>query len=259
MAVQETWISTKTLDIKIKDYKVIKTSPNDTRGTGVAFIIKNNIKIKNIFIKNLYKGIEYISIVVIFKNFRNIKFVSIYIHPYAKKEDIEYTLNNLNLKNTIIMGDFNAHSRIWSQGQPNQRGNLIEEYLKENNMKILDLKLKPTYCPLNKDTKNSSPDLVAYKNNLKAYIKNGRIGIDIGSDHLPIIFNIKQEKITTTISRNKHWILNSFSEKDYLDKIKNDMNELEDNKKCSYYLVSKIILKSPDGLTGKAYGFDCVW
>ena len=170
MALQETWINKNTFKIKVKNYKLINTAPNDTKGTGVAFIVKNDIKIKNIVIKNLNKGIEYISLVIIFKNFKNIKFISIYIHPYAKNEDIEDTLSKFNTKDTIIMGDVNAHSPIWSQGTPNKRGNIIEEYFIKNNMKLLDLKLQPTYCPINEKTKNSSPDLVAYKNNLKGYI-----------------------------------------------------------------------------------------
>ena len=244
MAVQETWINKKTIEVKIKNYKLIKTDPNDTKGSGVAFIIKNNIKIRNITIKNLNRGIEYISVEISFKNFKNIKFICIYMHPYAKKEDIERMMPKINTKDTILMGDFNAHSPIWSQGKQNQRGIQLEEFFKENNFKILNLNLKPTYCPLNTKVRNSSPDLVTFKSSLKRFINSGRIGKDIGSDHLPILFNLKKEKEKQPINRHKHWILSSLNENEYIENIKNEIIKLNINNRCSYKLFSKIILNS---------------
>jgi endonuclease/exonuclease/phosphatase family metal-dependent hydrolase len=51
---------------------------------------------------------------------------SIYIHSYAKKGSINSIMEWAN-NNTILMGDFNAHSQEWSRGKPNDLGAELEQ------------------------------------------------------------------------------------------------------------------------------------
>ncbi len=78
-----------------------------------------------------FQGIEIKTISGHLKNFHS------YITPSYKFkiEDIRKTFPH---KRSIIVGDLNAHSRLWGCSESNKRGKIIEEILTENNLVVLN-------------------------------------------------------------------------------------------------------------------------
>lgn len=73
---------------------------------------------------------------------------------------------------------------------------------------------KPSWVGVNK--KKGSPDIITYDKLLNKYIVDQKIGDEVGSDHLPLLFKIHISVIKIKyVNRRKHWILKSFDEEIY--------------------------------------------
>ena len=87
----------------------------------------------------------------------------------------------------VIAGDMNAHNDMWSNGPPNVLGTDIENWCLDNNFQVANSGV-PTF--LSYSTANSSaPDLTLCAPGV--IVSDWCIGDSIGSDHLPIMFTIK--------------------------------------------------------------------
>lgn len=101
-SLNETKLSSKSL-FKIHNYKIYRND-RDSRGGGVAIILRNNIKHSQLAIPPL-KSLEAVGVTVYFKNY-SLNIISVYKPPSLKlcKLDLK-KLFLLNSK-TIILGDF---------------------------------------------------------------------------------------------------------------------------------------------------------
>ncbi|MCU7859181.1 MAG: endonuclease/exonuclease/phosphatase family protein, partial [Candidatus Thiodiazotropha sp. (ex Lucinoma kastoroae)] len=208
-AVQELWlIKNKTL--KIRQYKFVHTAHTSQRAVGTGFLIHRDVRYKIVKKFNLNQGIEFVVIEASpNKTEAFIRYISVYIHPYAKKGAINFLMEWTD-RNTVLMGDFNAHLPAWSIGTPNTRGEELYEECCLYNIKILGNKDFPTL--MSKTTKtSSSPDLIAVGTKVEKTVSNWTLGGDIGSDHLPIHITVthrgKDNQSIIVQHSRLHWIL----------------------------------------------------
>lgn len=125
---------------KIKsNYKLISTDVTDRRGSGVAVLIKNELKYNIVEIERINYEVELIVYEIKLK-YEWLRIINVYIHPNAKIEHVIEIEKYLNKSSTIIVGDINAHHKTWSQGKPNTRGVTIKNMLDRQNMKICNKK-----------------------------------------------------------------------------------------------------------------------
>lgn len=77
---------------------------------------------------------------------------SCYISPNSKIEEFEQYLQNIEdsiqnkkQKKIIIGGDFNAKSMLWGGKQTDKRGNILEEWMIQNELTTINIGNTPTF------------------------------------------------------------------------------------------------------------------
>ena len=98
-------------------------------------------------------------------------------------------------EDTLVGGDLNAHSNLWDFEQPtDSRGDLVMDWMLEKDMMCVN-DGSPTRT--NRVTGGtSSPDITLVHSNWSNKVE-WSVGEDLGSDHLPIVVQVKL-KITAT-------------------------------------------------------------
>ncbi|GBN36731.1 hypothetical protein AVEN_188670-1, partial [Araneus ventricosus] len=111
---------------------------------------------------------------------------SIYRPPHGSISTLE--LNNIFNSNSkcIAVGDFNAKHRAWSSGTWNSNGNIIHDYIRNNNL-ILLAPCEPTHFP-NHSNNPSTLDFGILKN----FSSGDANSINaLSSDHNSVFFEIE--------------------------------------------------------------------
>lgn len=116
-------------------------------------------------------------------------------------QDIEHLENLLNdmsptlrSKGTkaIIAGDFNSKSPLWTNHKSNRRGAVIEEWIAENNLVLLNEGYKPTFVSENY---SSVLDLTFVSSDLNVHVSNWNVIEEESlSDHNYIVFEVTNTK-----------------------------------------------------------------
>ena len=122
---------------------------------------------------------------------------NLYSPPRTEERSIDWVPAS---KNCLIAGDFNGHSGIWDPFQPeDSMGSKIADYIVENDLICCN---NGTPTRVNRVTGGlSTPDITLASRNLENAIEWNTIN-ELGSDHIPIVFEIKNEK-TKTIPTEK--------------------------------------------------------
>ena len=193
--LQETFL-TQEVKIKLKNYIVIRKD-RTRHGGGVLVGVEKNIGYTEI---NIGSNLEVIAINTVIQN-RIYSIVNIYLPPNRNicKQELDQLQNKLE-KDLIIAGDMNAHHHRWNSPYLNNRGKIIDEFLEQNHLTVLNNK-ENTYYHHNKQ--NSNIDLAI--TNLTNFCKwNYFIHEDLsGSDHFPILMSHKMNKVIISRSFNK--------------------------------------------------------
>lgn len=165
--------------------------------------------------------------------------MSIYIPPSCNIADLD-SLYEIKTENTIIGGDFNAHHTDWSVGRKNIRGDHISNWINTKNLKILNNKKDITHP--GKCKKSSTPDLVLAGLIENISTINTAVLEGIGSDHLPILINLKFRFIENT--KKFKVIIKNVDTVGFQNCIKQSIKELQNAKFwCPTYksIIGKII------------------
>jgi Reverse transcriptase (RNA-dependent DNA polymerase)/Endonuclease-reverse transcriptase len=177
----------------------------DTRGGGVAIIIKNNIKHK-LLPHTKTTLIENISI-EIFQNNKSVIVTSIYVPGSISaaqssthfKNDIRKLTSHS--KSFYICGDFNAKHRDWNNFRANKNGNLLYDAYCEHNF-LIKYPSEFTRFPNDRRSNPSTIDLVL-TNGLQATSEFKCH--PMSSDHVAITFSIHSKDKTETFNEKaKH-------------------------------------------------------
>nr|AMS38363.1 hypothetical protein [Bactrocera tryoni] len=137
-------------------------------------------------------------------NIQGIYFVSCYARPSAAITEFEDFLLRLSLETRgktpiIIAGDFNAWSTAWGSRCTNHRGRLIQEYLSQTHLTIMNTGTQNTY---QKGNKGSIIDIMFANDSLSRHIKWAVSNIYTNSDHMAIIAQISYSREPELLSRN---------------------------------------------------------
>ena len=132
---------------------------------------------------------------------------NLYISPNAafNANQLEALVNQLDSP-FIVLGDFNAKSRIWGSETENSRGQLIEDYLERNEVCIMNNGLPTRFDTYSGNT--SALDLTLCSPQLQARFDWTTEDETHGSDHFPIIIsteNAPSHKRPTFIEKKADW------------------------------------------------------
>ena len=200
--IQETkFAPASTIDLKgFTAYHHIHTE-NQIASGGTTIYTDNNSLHRQVHLKTTLQAIA-----VRVTLHRPITICSVYIPPNYPLKITQ--LNNLKLqlpKPFILLGDFNAHSPLWGDKPTDQKGKIIEDFLFQNNICLLNDK-SPTYR--NRSTFNTSsidltfctPDLIP---DLEWSVLDDR------TDHFPILLknnSLQNDPIPERFNFKKaHW------------------------------------------------------
>ena len=131
ICLQETWYNDNQNTIHIPDYKLIAKNRDGFRG-GCAFYIHNTITF-NTFQQNHLSNIE-AQIIQIYYGDESFYVVN-YYNPCKKLQIsiLEALISQVREgANVIVLGDFNSHNPIWGSPTINQNGEILENFIAEN-------------------------------------------------------------------------------------------------------------------------------
>ena len=196
--IQETKLTEKSRTPRLHGYTAVRQDrPNaEFPGGGLLTYVKDDIAFRKIGgAKN--GSTEALSISIQQNVGKWLDITNLYSPPRSEERIIDWIPAT---KNCLIAGDFNGHSGIWDPFQPeDSMGSKIADYIVENDL-ICCNNGSPTR--VSRVTGGlSAPDITLASKNLENAIEWNTIN-ELGSDHIPIVFEIKNEK-TKTIPTEK--------------------------------------------------------
>jgi len=211
ITIQESKLTDKSKTPTIPNFTTVREdrkSPN--AGGGLITFIKSTITFTEIKPTLPNSHIEHQIIKLHLNQNHHLHIANIYIPPRDTKsphhatetQTITNCLEHLTaLENTLITGDFNAHSPLWYSPTTDQRGETIELALTSSNHAILNQD-QPTRLPNNPNQQPTSPDITTISNNLQPKT-SWTTTTKLSSDHLPIIITFQTKaKFHITSNRN---------------------------------------------------------
>jgi hypothetical protein len=188
ISLNETFLKPNTT-FEIEGYNIIRSDRLDRPGGGAALCIKSNIKHSEINTSKLNNNDNACGLSIKINNIVSTIF-SIYSPP---KEPLNSELFNhiiLTHKHFIILGDLNAHNKLWHCKKENSYGRQLESLTNEHNIQIINNQTV-TY-PAGK----SILDLTLLSKNLLTFPRKFKVLNDHISDHLPTLTVIKDIKLS---------------------------------------------------------------
>ena len=215
ITVQESKLTDKSKSPHIPNYTTVRDDRKaETVGGGLLTFIKSSITFTEIKPNLPNSNIELQLVKLHLQQNQHLHIANVYIPPRdttnphhdLEQQNITTCLTYLtSLDNTLITGDFNAHSPLWYSPITDQRGETIEHILTSSNHAILNLD-KPTRLPNNPNQQPTSPDISTISNNLLSKT-SWTTTTALSSDHLPITITI-HTKAKFHISSNLHTFTN---------------------------------------------------
>ena len=125
-------------------------------------------------------------------------YMDILVDPISDKLEQLVQLVNSKKATLILCMDTNAHSVLWGEKRTNYRGSLVEEFIVQNDLKILNQGNIPTY-----ERKNARSIIDITLCNKSDIIQDWRVNPDlVESDHRIIQFAIEQCETVLKVQRN---------------------------------------------------------
>ena len=188
VCIEETFLKEKHQSPRINGYDIIRKDRTNKEQGGLAIYIKIGLNFNVLSIqdnKNLEaQGIEIKTI------HGHLKIINAYVPGNnVDKEDLAPICNN---KRTILVGDFNAHNKMWGCTETRPRGRLLEEIITENRMVVLNTG-QATHIISNQSTSNSVIDLSICTQDIALNTRHVVTNSNMGSDHLASITIVNEE------------------------------------------------------------------
>ena len=213
ISLNETLLSGKNT-ISIQGYTTILLN-RPSQGGGIALLLKNNIKHDEV-IKIFIDKHEIIQCKILLENNQHVYITSLYIPPHAKLNVELLTL--LNKDNTILVGDLNCKHMKWGCNTTNKNGKTLKENLYDSGLENINLPLN--YLHIKKNTTKYDRIQQVLTSIARTFqIENVKPGENLGSDHLPIYFDVTFKLKTLDNTRKLYHKINYNNVKEILSKI----------------------------------------
>lgn len=237
ICLQETLLKPNKI-FKLFGYNTYRTDGeyvNKARG-GVAICVDSRIRSDEVILNNC--NLEIVCVKVFFPV--EITICNCYIPP-----DTQIHLHDLqNIKNQItgpciFLGDFNAHNVLWGSTSLNVRGQIIENFIDNNDLIILNSNM-PTH--LNTHSGNTSIIDLAIVTPVLSTLFWFQTNDDLcSSDHYPIWLSMYSSVLSE--SRRPRWILDKADWKSYATQVSFDQTytECDDVDNINLHITEQII------------------
>lgn len=190
--IQETWTKPDQI-IKINSYNAISKSRVNSNGGGLAILVKDDIPFYpyqsqsfNI-IEHLESKIKLLDLEINLVNFYNPNQLNI---RQSEEEFYQILENNRLNRYSIIGGDINAASGMWNlDGKEDRLGKLIADVITTSTYSVINSG-ENTRMNLYNHTQ-SAIDITLASQEIIPFINWKVIDDTLGSDHMPIIINLK--------------------------------------------------------------------
>ena len=185
-AFQESKLNENTVLPELGDFELIRKDRTKDAGGGLAFLIHKNIKYQKLPDLPPDLHLETLGIKI-----NDISIFNVYLPPVTScsqgyNPDFSALLN---MKDSIIIGDFNAHDALWFSSLSDARGNALAELIGDSAFGVLNCD-KPTRIPTTGQP--TSPDLSLASLSLLPVIEWDTI-TKFSSDHVPIQISIQAD------------------------------------------------------------------
>ena len=204
--VQETKLMKSSVTPRMDGYTAYRADRQNISGGGLIAYVKRDLDFQKIGCRSK-TATEVLSLRVKLNKKTWVDISNVYIPPAnSLGQEIKFSPDIIRTSpNSIICGDFNGHSPMWDQIQPQDaRGEETEDWIIDNELSILNGEA-PTR--LNKVTTNwSTPDL-----SLSGSTWSGRHNWSLvdcigGSDHLPILISLQTKvRFQPVLGRIPRW------------------------------------------------------
>ena len=138
--LQETFLK-NTDNINFKNYSLYNhiATENQKASGGSSIIVKSNVPHRQIDINS---NLQAVAVNVTLS--KSITICSLYLPPHCKfsKHDLENLINQLP-RPYLLLGDSNSHSKLWGCLDTNDKGEIIENFIAENDLCLFNDK-QPT-------------------------------------------------------------------------------------------------------------------
>ena len=214
--LQETFLK-NTDNINFKNYSLYNhiATENQKASGGSSILVKSNVPHRQIDINS---NLQAVAVNVTLS--KSITICSLYLPPHCKfsKHDLENLINQLP-RPYLLLGDFNSHSKLWGCLDTNDKGEIIENFIAENDLCLFNDK-QPTY--LHSPTRNYfALDLSICSPNIYLDFDWSVLDDLHGSDHFPI----KIEEITSTNEdHHSRWNLNKANWENFMELCNEKLN-----------------------------------
>lgn len=174
--------------LKFKGYNSVRKDRPNQGGGGMLTLVKKGIEFETIDIGNFGPTNEYILINLILEDKSKVQIASVYCPP--KNQLNKRLFKNIikQNRNTIIMGDLNAHLIQNGSKRNCKRGTQVKEIIQEYNLTHKNER-QVTY----KDYTTGGEDCLDFvltTDDISRKISKVQTGDNIGSDHDPIMFDV---------------------------------------------------------------------
>ena len=184
ICVQETFLK-NTDEFNLDGYSIIRKDRLERKGGGVATMIRRGISYTELTtINNTVENI----IIEINLLTKKIKIGNIYCPPnqHHREVDLEHLFKE---KNTILVGDFNAHSSSLGSRTINTRGRILESLIEKYNFSVVST---GAGTRINVNGSDSPIDISLASNNLSTYCNWKMNRNSLGSDHFPTVVSFNE-------------------------------------------------------------------
>ena len=189
ICVQESFLTGKAQSPKLDGFNIIRKDCLSSEKGGLVMYIKVGINFNVLDIEDIsnieMQGIE----ISTFSG--HLKILNSYMSPSynLKKDDVQKIFPH---KRSILLGDFNAHNKLWGCSETKRRGRIFEEILTENNLIVLNTG-QATHITSNQSNVNSVIDLSIIPQDLALNARHIVTNSNMGSDHYACVTTFNEE------------------------------------------------------------------
>ena len=249
VTIQETKLKKTFKTPTLQNFTTVRTDRDNKDGGGLITYIKDDITFTEIKTPQLINKdtTELQHIRLHLSTDKKLDLFNIYIPPRQGQHndnDISNCFRHiLNHDRTILLGDINAHDKLWYSPTPDHRGQLIADLI-TNSQHIVLNKDTPTRVPMTQGQRPTSPDITTATDEIHRHVTWNTLTA-LSSDHLPIKIRLNT-KTNFRLTQHRHCYTNynkaNWTEfTNYIDKALEDATNTNDIHKDNKTLTNLIL------------------